>query len=84
MKDANFFKQDTLVDILAEKKAPTLPKQIGPYPIESLLEEGGMSVLYLGINPESHEPLAIKVLKKSTSPTKVLYKDFYKNPKLSL
>jgi serine/threonine protein kinase len=64
MKDANFFKQDTLVDILAEKKAPTLPKQIGPYPIESLLEEGGMSVLYLGINPESHEPLAIKVLKK--------------------
>jgi serine/threonine protein kinase len=63
MKDTKFFKQDTLVDIL-EKKAPCLPKQIGPYPIESLLEEGGMSVLYLGINAESHEPLAIKVLKK--------------------
>jgi serine/threonine protein kinase len=66
MSDVNFFKQDTLVDVQVNDNTQVLPlpKQIGPYPIESLLEKGGMSVLYLGINPETHEPIAIKVLKK--------------------
>jgi serine/threonine protein kinase len=76
MKDVNFFKQNTLVDLNEEKPLPNLPKQIGPYPIESLLEEGGMSVLYLGINPETHEPLAIKVLKKEFLSNKELVQRF--------
>lgn len=38
------------------------PKQIGPYKIESLLEKGGMSVLYLGTHPETQDPVTIKVL----------------------
>lgn len=39
-----------------------IPKNIGPYKIESLLERGGMSILYLGTHPETHEPTTIKVL----------------------
>jgi serine/threonine protein kinase len=35
---------------------------IGPYKIESLLNKGGMSLLYLGLHPQSRQPLAIKVL----------------------
>lgn len=41
---------------------PPIPKMIGPYKIESLLEKGGMSILYLGTHPESKEPVTIKVL----------------------
>jgi serine phosphatase RsbU (regulator of sigma subunit)/tRNA A-37 threonylcarbamoyl transferase component Bud32 len=41
---------------------PPTPKTIGPYKIESLLEKGGMSYLYLASHPESHEPVTIKVL----------------------
>lgn len=49
---------------LTSKASPTLeiPKMIGPYKIESLLEKGGMSILYLGTNPETKEPVTIKVL----------------------
>lgn len=39
-----------------------MPKQIGGYQIESILNKGGMSLLYLGIHPVTHDPLAVKVL----------------------
>lgn len=39
-----------------------IPARIGPYQIESLLRQGIMSNLYLGIHPSSKEPVAIKVL----------------------
>ncbi|CDR32942.1 serine/threonine protein kinase [Criblamydia sequanensis] len=39
-----------------------LPRQIGPYKIESLLQKGGMSILFLATHPESKEPITIKVL----------------------
>lgn len=42
-----------------------LPEKIGPYKIESLLNKGGMSLLYLGLHPQSRQPLAIKVLSPS-------------------
>ena len=38
------------------------PKAIGPYKIESLLEKGGMSLLYLGTHPTTGDPVIIKVL----------------------
>ncbi len=64
MPTSNFNKQPTLVD--NEKSPPKatlkMPKHIGKYRVESLLSRGGMSVLYLGLNPETHEPLAIKIL----------------------
>lgn len=39
-----------------------IPRQIGPYKIETLLDKGGMSLLYLGIHPQTREPLAVKTL----------------------
>jgi hypothetical protein len=39
-----------------------IPPKIGPYKIESLLEKGGMSILYLGSHPQTQEPTTIKVL----------------------
>ena len=41
---------------------PATPKIIGPYRIETLLQRGGMSLLYLGTHPETKEPVTIKVL----------------------
>jgi len=64
MLKPDFFKQDTLVDKgdSADSPSTTLPQKIGPYPIESLLTKGGMSLIYLGLHPETHEPIIIKVL----------------------
>ncbi|MFA6914795.1 MAG: protein kinase [Parachlamydiales bacterium] len=39
-----------------------IPTHIGPYKIESLLEKGGMSILYLGTHPDTKEPTTVKVL----------------------
>ncbi len=38
------------------------PKYIGGYKIESLLQRGGMSLLYLGTHPMTRDPITIKVL----------------------
>lgn len=64
MPEDKFYKQSTLVDIITSNEVSPLemPKQIGGYKIESLLNKGGMSLLYLGIHPETHEPITIKVL----------------------
>ena len=69
----DFHNLDTVVDLLGVEEPPLapLPKQIGPYKIESLLNRGGMSLLYLGIDPKTHEPLVIKVL----SPAYVNHKE---------
>ncbi len=40
----------------------TIPKQVGPYKIEGNLSRGGMSRLYLAIDPETHDPVSVKVL----------------------
>lgn len=39
-----------------------IPKKIGPYKVETLLDKGGMSFLYLATHPDSHDPITIKVL----------------------
>lgn len=63
MQDDDFHKQITLPDLQPEKTRPfPLPQKIGPYKIESLLNKGGMSLLYLGIHPGNAQPIVIKVL----------------------
>lgn len=67
MPTRNFHKQDTLPEGFAEQITPSpqpseVPPMIGPYKIESLLEKGGMSQLYLGTHPDTQEPTTIKVL----------------------
>lgn len=65
-----FYKQPTLTDIEPGDEPPSsIPRSIGPYKIESLLNKGGMSLLYMGIQPETRQMLAIKVL----SPTFVTH-----------
>lgn len=58
----DFHKQKTLPDLHAGQERYPLPQKIGPYPIESKLSKGGMSVLFLGKHPETGEPIVIKVL----------------------
>lgn len=65
MAESAFYKQNTMPDLISGEKDPEFPLMIGPYKIESLLTKGGMSLLYLGLDPETKKPLAIKVLSPS-------------------
>ncbi len=73
MSDSTFYKQPTLLETKISDTAPSLPEKIGPYKIESLLNRGGMSLLYLGIHPETRALITVKVLspKYVTSPEMV-------------
>lgn len=62
MDDAKFYKQPTLFETKIAEPPISLPEKIGPYRIESLLNRGGMSLLYLGIHPQSRALVAVKVL----------------------
>lgn len=58
-----FYQQNTLPTLTqAGASEQPLPQKIGPYPIEALLSKGGMSLLYLGLHPETKRPLVVKVL----------------------
>lgn len=65
MLDHNFYKQKTIPDLTSQEMPLSMPDKIGPYQIESLLNQGGMSLLYLGLHPDNRQPLAIKVLSPS-------------------
>lgn len=66
MTKDDFHKRPTLPgipeNIITPEQEPKIPESIGPYKIECLLETGGMSLLYLGLHPETKEPTTIKVL----------------------
>jgi eukaryotic-like serine/threonine-protein kinase len=67
MATKDFHKQNTLPEGFSEQltfaEPPAkIPSMIGPYKIESLLEKGGMSQLYLATHPDTQEPTTIKVL----------------------
>jgi len=66
MSNDEFHKNKTIPGVPQDPKIVTpssqIPKSIGPYKIECLLEKGGMSILYLGVHPETGEPTTIKVL----------------------
>lgn len=64
MQDEDKFqKQMTLPDLISSAPPmPRLPQKIGPYKIESLLNRGGMSYLYLGLHPNTSQPIVVKIL----------------------
>ena len=63
MPEQFFYKQTTLpTGPATQSSTPPVPEKIGPYRIESLFIKGGMSLLYLGLHPETRQPLIIKVL----------------------
>lgn len=45
-----------------EYSQTNFPKQIGPYQIESLLNKGKTTCIYLGIDPKTNNPITVKVL----------------------
>ena len=61
--EKKFYQQVTLpsYEEKSDSSAP-IPEKIGPYKVDTLLAKGGMSLLYLGIDPETKEARAIKVL----------------------
>ena len=58
------------------------PKMIGKYKIEGLLTRGGMSVLYLGVHPDSQEPVLIKVLLPKFADQTPFVKRFFKEAEI--
>lgn len=72
MKEQAFYYQPTLPTKEAKKSQTKIPRQIGPYDVESLLAQGGMSSLYLGKEPKTGAVVAIKVLSK----------DFVEHPRM--
>lgn len=67
MVKEDFYKQNTLPEGMPDvaklpQRPSEIPAMIGPYQIENILEKGGMSILYLGVHPETKEPTTIKVL----------------------
>lgn len=65
MPNDAFYKQNTMPELISQEEEFPLPASIGPYKIESLLNQGSMSLLYLGLDPATRKPLAIKVLSPS-------------------
>ena len=64
MRDESFHNRTTIGDNegIPSQYIPPTPKFIGPYKIESLLEKGGMSFLYLGTHQDTGVPTTVKVL----------------------
>ncbi len=63
MEKQGFYKQSTLPHLGIDNSAQDkLPEKIGPYKIESLLSTSEMSLIYLGIDQQTHTPFALKVL----------------------
>jgi eukaryotic-like serine/threonine-protein kinase len=65
MIEKDFYTQPTFPGFIPQEgalPAPKIPEYIGPYKVESLLEKGGMSLLYLATHPDTKEPTTIKVL----------------------
>jgi len=85
MDEDDFHKQPTLPGLPAskesEKKEP-IPEKIGQFKVESLLEKGGMSYVYLGTHPETNEPVTIKVLSPKFTSNKEVVERFLKEAKI--
>ncbi|PCI95647.1 serine/threonine protein kinase [Candidatus Aerophobetes bacterium] len=63
MDSSEFYKQSTLPHLVQPDAVEIpIPDKIGPYKIETLLSKGGMSLLYLGLHPETQKTLVVKVL----------------------
>ncbi|MDN3508559.1 MAG: protein kinase [Candidatus Neptunochlamydia sp.] len=62
MAAEDFHKQSTLPNLTGDDKPLPHLSHIGPYKIEAPLSKGGMSFLYLGLDPKDHSPVVVKIL----------------------
>ena len=83
MSKTKFHDQTTIPDLSVEKKlASAIPEKVGTYKIESLLNKGGMSLLYLALDPLSKKPVVIKVLSPKYLKNKDVVSRFLKEAKI--
>ena len=87
MTQAGFNKQTTLPDATSGEPPPEpsvkeTPEMIGPYRVEGLLDKGGMSLVYLGVNVEEKTPLIIKVLSPQLLSNKEVVARFLKEAEI--
>jgi eukaryotic-like serine/threonine-protein kinase len=82
MKNLDFYNQTTLPSYRSIEPSFPIPKQIGPYKIDSLLSHGSMSLLLLGSHPDMRKPIAIKVLLPSLVSNKELAAQFLKEAEI--
>lgn len=83
MTEPFFHKQPTLSEVKLDREIPTtIPSEIGPYKIDSLLNKGGMSLLYMGIHPKTRDVLAIKVLSPAYAKNPDMVQRFLKESKI--
>lgn len=83
MTAEEFYKQNTLPNLTSDAaEKPDYPEQIGPYKVEAQLSTGGMSYLYLGIDPKDRTPLAIKVLSPKYLAHKEMVDQFLKEAEI--
>ena len=64
MNGSSFYKESTLPGIRLKQpqEMQAIPSYIGRYKVEGYLNRGGMSMIYLGLHPDTKEMIAIKVL----------------------
>ncbi len=78
-----FHKQPTIPGLVeGQLEGLEMPESIGPYKVESLLNQGGMSLLYLGSLPEKNIPIAIKVLSPKLLTNQEMVRQFLKEAQI--
>lgn len=83
MTQNSFHKQHTQpVNGSAPIEKPHLPDKIGPYKIETILNQGSISWLYMGIDPKTKLPLVIKVIPPSLMDSKEAIEKFLSQSQL--
>ena len=82
MKNVDFYNQTTLPSFRNHGPSFVIPKQIGPYKIDSVLKQGSMSLLLLGSEPDMRKPIAIKVLLPSLATDKELVAQFLRESEI--
>ncbi len=70
------------IPTLTKFETAIIPKKIGPYKIDSLLKKGGMSFLYLGVDPKDSSPIVIKVLSPKFIKSEDVSKRFLKEAEI--
>ncbi len=78
-----FHKQNTQPSAPEQPIETPLPEIIGPYKIQTLLSKGGMGWLYMGIDPKTKTPAAVKVLPTSLVDNQESLDRFLKESKLT-
>jgi serine/threonine protein kinase len=84
MTESQFHKQHTQpVNGAKPTSNAPMPEKVGPYKIETLLHQGTVSWLYMGIDPETKRPIAVKILPESLMDSKESMELFLKKSILS-